>query len=226
MPVLVALALVPLVVLLAVVLMPLSLVQRYRVGSSRRQARGWLATLNAVAIGVSTVLFLAGALVTDFWVPRAFAYAAAGVAGGALLGLLGLWLSRWEETPATLHFTPNRWLVLGVTLLLAARIVYGLWRAVHAWQAGAGDGSWLAAAGIAGSLAAGGVVLGYYLVFWAGVRRRVRRRDRPRDASGLWPGLALEIGRELLRRRRARRGAGRGSSGSGRAAGASGRSGL
>jgi len=31
---------------------------------------------------------------------------------GAGLGLVGLVLTRWEPTAATLHYTPNRWLVL------------------------------------------------------------------------------------------------------------------
>lgn len=35
--------------------------------------------------------------------------------------------------------------------------------------------SWFVAAGVAGSMAAGAVVLGYYLVYWIGVRRRYRR---------------------------------------------------
>lgn len=32
------------------------------------------------------------------------------------------------KTPRTLHDTPTRWLVLAITLVVAARIVYGLWR--------------------------------------------------------------------------------------------------
>jgi len=47
--------------------------------------------------------------------------------------------------------------------------IFGLWRAWQAWDADAGDGSWLAAAGFSGSLAAGALVLGYYLAFWAGL---------------------------------------------------------
>ena len=35
--------------------------------------------------------------------------------------------------------------------------------------------SWFVAAGVAGSMAAGAVVLGYYLTYWIGVRRRYRR---------------------------------------------------
>jgi hypothetical protein len=35
--------------------------------------------------------------------------------------------------------------------------------------------AWVAASGAAASMSAGAVVLGYYLVYWAGVRRRLRR---------------------------------------------------
>jgi hypothetical protein len=168
-----ALGLVLLLPLLAVVLMPFTLVQRYRMGSARRQARGWLAVLNVAAIGLSTAFFLTGAAVTSLWLPGAFTHALVGVGGGGLLGLAGLGLSRWEHGPGTLHYTPNRWLVLGITLVVTARIVYGFWRAWHSWQAG--YEGWLAASGAAGALAAGGLVLGYYLVYWTGVRRQVRR---------------------------------------------------
>ena len=58
---LIALAIALLAVLLAAIaLMPLTLVQRYRVGTARRLARGWITTLNLIAIGISIVLFLAG----------------------------------------------------------------------------------------------------------------------------------------------------------------------
>lgn len=181
---LLALALVPLVVLLAIVLMPVSLVQRYRLGTARRQARGWLATLNLVALSVSTLLFLLGAAVTTVWVRPALPHALLGLAAGGLLGLVGLRLSRWEPGADALHYTPNRWLVLALTLLVAGRIGYGFWRSYLAWRSGLDDPTWVAAAGVAGSLAAGGLVLGYYLVFWAGVRRRALNHPRPWEPSG------------------------------------------
>jgi uncharacterized membrane protein YbhN (UPF0104 family) len=111
----------------------------------------------------------------SYWIPAAFGYALVGLAGGCLLGLLGLWLSRWEETPRSLHYTPSRALVLAITLVVMARLIYGSWRSWHAWHLTPGDASWLAASGAAGSLAAGALVLGYYLTYWAGVWRRVSR---------------------------------------------------
>lgn len=159
--------------LLVVLLIPLGIVQRYRVGTSRRKARGCVALGNTIAFAISAALLLATAVVTSLWEPAALPYVAAGFAGGAALGWLGLALSRWEETGDGLYLTPRRWLVLAIVLVVAARMAYGLWRAGHAIAAGLADGAWLARAGVAGSLAAGAVVIGYSLVYSLGVRRRV-----------------------------------------------------
>jgi hypothetical protein len=180
----VPLLLLPLLLILAVVtvaaLIPVSLVQRYRLGTSRQRARGWLATLNLVGLALSAILFLVGAAVTTFWVPDAMRYAATGLGVGAALGVPGLWLTRWEQSPDGLHYTPNRLLVTGIMLIIAARLLYGFWRGWHGWQAGLHGESWFVAAGVAGSMAAGGVVLGYYLTYWLGVRKRYRRHEARR----------------------------------------------
>jgi hypothetical protein len=167
------------VLLLApIALMPLSLVIRYRAGTARRQARGWVATLNSVGLAISTSLFLTGAALTSLWVPHALLYSALGLLAGIALGIVGLWVSRWEHRPDSLHYTPNRWLVLGVTLLVTARLLYGLWRGWHTMRDAAGGTSWVDAFGVADSLAVGAVVLGYYLSYWLGVRRRLKAHAR------------------------------------------------
>jgi hypothetical protein len=84
----------------------------------------------------------------------------------------GLVLTRWERDGPSLFYTPSRLLILAVTLVVTVRIAYGFWRGWHAWRAAQEGGSWIAAIGIPGSLAVGGVVIGYYLVYWAGVRSR------------------------------------------------------
>jgi hypothetical protein len=156
-----------------IALIPLSLVMRYRAGTSRRRARNWLVTVNVAGLAISITLFLISAAITNIWVPDAFVYTVAGLLTGCVLGALGLWLTRWEAEAGPLHYTPNRWLALTLTFVVAARLIYGFWRAWHTWQAGLGDTSWAAAAGVEGSLAAGAVVLGYYFFFWLGVRRRI-----------------------------------------------------
>lgn len=77
-----------------------------------------------------------------------------------------------------MHYTPNRWLVLAITVTVTGRILYGFWRSYQAWQSGLSGSSWFVAAGVAGSLAAGALVLGYYLVYWSGVRRRLNKHRR------------------------------------------------
>jgi hypothetical protein len=175
---LVVLAFVLFIPLALIALVPLSIVLRYRASTARRQARGWVAAINVAAFGMSAVLFLAVAAVTSVWMPRAFTYTVAGLAGGCVLGLLGLWLSRWEATAQTLHYTPSRLLVLTLMLVVVSRMAFGLWRAWYVWRSMPGQTYWLVASGAAGSLAAGAVVLGYFLAYHAGVwvRSRLHRR--------------------------------------------------
>ncbi len=80
------LLLLPLAVLAAIALLPLSLVMRYRVGTARRPARGWMIALNLIVIGISTALFLLSSAVTSAWIPRAFPYTVLGLAAGSPAG--------------------------------------------------------------------------------------------------------------------------------------------
>jgi hypothetical protein len=165
-----------LVVLAIIAVIPISIVQRFRMGTTRRPARGWVATANLAAVTLSVMLFLFGALVTSRWAPEALRYTLAGLGVGALLGLAGLALTRWEWVRGRLHYTPNRWLVLAITVVVAARVIYGFWRTWEAWRASVESLTWVAASGISGSMSGGAVVLGYYLVFWAGVGAWIRGR--------------------------------------------------
>jgi hypothetical protein len=102
-------------------------------------------------------------------------YSLAGLAGGCLLGILGLALTRWEGAPGSLHYTPNWFLALGITLLVTARLAYGMWRLWQGWGLGVEERAWLIESGVPGSLAAGAIVLGYSLTYWIGVGRQARR---------------------------------------------------
>jgi hypothetical protein len=183
MPLLLLVVVLPLVL---IALMPLILIQRYRLGTARRMARLWTATFNVVLMAFSAIGFLAGAAVTALWVPNAVSGAAAGVALGAGLGLIGLALTQWEPTAATLHYTPNRWLVLVVTFLVSARVLYGLWRSWTVAEAGVYGTPMVLAFGIPESLAAGGT-------------DQPRRQHLPKS----WE---LHLGPRRVRRRRARLG--------------------
>lgn len=176
----------PLVLLLLAIpfvliaLMPLALVQRYRAGTARRLARRWLATASLVATSISAVLSLLAAAVTTVWIPHVFGAVTAGLGVGCVLGVLGLGLTRWEPTPRTLHYTPNRWLVLAITLMVSARLLYGLWRSWTVARAAVDDSSLVTAFGVPESLAVAAVVLGYYLAYTAGLRWQIRRWEQRR----------------------------------------------
>jgi hypothetical protein len=129
-------------------------------------------------MGFSAVFFLITAAFTTIWIANALTGAAIGMGTGLLLGWLGLAITRWEPTPRSLHYTPNRWLVLIVTLVVSARVIYGLARSFAAMQAGIGGTSLVSAFGVPESLAAGAVVIGYYLAYNAGLVWRIRRWQR------------------------------------------------
>ena len=167
-----------LIVLAFIAVIPVSIIQRFRMGTARRTARRWVATLNLTAVVLSVALFLAGALITSQWIPDALTYTMYGLAGGCVVGMLGTALTRWEYVGRRVSYTPNRWLVLAITLVVTARVLYGFWRSWEAWRTSLESAAWVAASGVAGSMSAGAIVLGYYLVFWAGVRRRIRRHER------------------------------------------------
>lgn len=159
------------VVALVLVLLPVSLWQRYRRGHARRRAVGWSVAVNAWTALVALALFGGVVAVAAWWVPGAPAHAAVGVAVGIVLGIVGLWLSRFERDGDALHYEPNRVLVGALTLLVAARIGTGLWQATHV----AGPASthwWLQPATL---YATGGALLGYACAFAWGVRQRLRR---------------------------------------------------
>ena len=162
------------IVLAVIALIPFSLIQRFRRGTMRRRALGWVIGLNFFGTLISAALFLIGAAITTRWVPGTLTYTAAGLGLGCVLGAAGLALTRWEAAGGRLHYTPDRWLVLAITLVVTARVAYGFYRSYQAWQSSLDRMAWVAASGAAASMSAGAIVLGYYLIYWAGVRRRLR----------------------------------------------------
>jgi hypothetical protein len=159
----------------------LSLALRYRAVTARRQVRRCLASLNLWMTSLTVVFFLSFTFLISFWLGTAFRFALLGMCFGAILGLLGLALTRWESQPEALFYTPSRWLAILVTLAIAARFVYGWWRATHSASIAPGDQHWLiTASGTQLSLAVAAGLIGYYLVYSIGVRLRVTRHEQRR----------------------------------------------
>jgi hypothetical protein len=157
----------------------LSLALRYRAGTARRQGRRWVATMNVWMTSFSAVFFLFFTFLISFWLGPTLRFALAGMCVGAILGLLGLALTRWESEPQGFFYTPSRWLALLVTLAIAARLVYGWWRATHRGAGVSAEQHWLMTASATQiSLAVAAGLIGYYLVYAVGVRIRLAQHER------------------------------------------------
>jgi hypothetical protein len=162
----------------------LSLALRYRAGTARRQARPWVVSLNVWLTGFSLVFFLSFILLLSFWVPSAFRFAAIGMGCGAILGLLGLALTRWEGRPNGLFYTPNRWLAVVITFAIATRFIYGWWRATHSGDSAPGEQHWLSTASamqLSVAIAAG--LVAYYLIYSIGVCLQLARHNRRLESA-------------------------------------------
>ena len=159
----------------------LSLALRYRAGTARRKARCWVAKLNVWMTSLSAVFFLSFTFLISFWVGTAFRFALIGMCFGGGVGLLGLTMTHWESRQEGLYYTPSRWLALLVTLAIAARFVYGWWRATHSGGGVSGDQHWfMTASGTELSLAVAAGLIGYYLVYSIGVRLKIARHEQRR----------------------------------------------
>lgn len=178
MPVLLLLVLVVLgVALLALLLLPVSLWARYRSGRARRRAQAWAVRTNAWLFLFSLPLFFASALLATWAWPEAFRDACYGLLAGFAVGIVGLWLTRFEHDGEGFHFTPNRWLVLALVLVVAARIAAGMWLAAAPMLGlavpqvfdGRAGGGWLGVAGL---------LLGYHSAYAWGLRARLPKPGR------------------------------------------------
>lgn len=170
------LLLIPLLVLGVVaawaVLLPLSLVQRYRMGKRQRRAVRWVVKTNAWLLLVSAALFAGSAWLASHWVAGAPLYALSGLGLGIVVGMVGLWASRFEWRKGFLYYTPNAWLVLLLALVVLARIGLGLWQLLSRWQHSELP---VLLAGHASLFAAAGLLVGYALAYAWGLKRRLGR---------------------------------------------------
>lgn len=175
------LLLIPLLVLgvfaLWALLLPLSIVQRYRHGRLKRRARALPVRINAWMLLAAVPPFVGGAWLAGHWIDAAVLHALGGLVAGLALGIAGLWLTRFESTPVGLHYTPPAVLVLALSVVVAVRIVLGLWQLLRRWEAVA-----TAPPGTLGEhaslFAIGGLLLGYALAYAWGLKRRLGRPGR------------------------------------------------
>ena len=94
---------------------------------------------------------------------------AAGLAGGAALGLFGLSKTRFESTPGGFFYTPNAHLGVALSLLFVGRVVYRF-VTVLALNPGASQGTNTIAQSPL-TLAIFGLLAGYYVAYAIGLIR-------------------------------------------------------
>jgi hypothetical protein len=147
---------------------------RRMVGRQRlKRVRPWITvTLFPVLLVVLLIASLAH--------PINLAALVAGVAVGVSLGLYGLKLTNFEETPQGLFYTPSAHLGIALSLLFMGRVGYRLFQV---YTAGEGNATW--SSGFAGSpltLVIFGTLAGYYVAYATGLLRwalRVAVSPRP-----------------------------------------------
>ena len=156
------------------VLLPVSLWARYASGRARRRAQGWVVRGNSWLLALSLPIFLLSAWAATHWMDDALRDACWGLLIGVGVGVAGVWLTRFERDEKGWVYTPNRWLVLGLTSIVAARVVAGLWMAFRhvsgdvsgAFARWLDAGAWMGIAGL---------FLGYALAYTWGLRARLSR---------------------------------------------------
>ena len=105
-----------------------------------------------------------------------------GLACGAALGYLGLRHTRFEVTPEGRFYTPHTYIGLAVTLLFLGRLAY---RFLYLSNGAGANGMFApdpsAAAYQRSPLTVGifAVLIGYYLLFYAGILLRTRASELP-----------------------------------------------
>ena len=135
-----------------------------------RAKRMWarVASLSVVTLLIATQGFID---------PRLVGGLGAGLIGGMVLGLVALRLTRFEIDGSNDCYFPNPWIGLALTTLLIGRLLYKLmviWPATSPAVAGGGYGQWHRSPL---TLAILGLLLGYYIAYYAGLlihHRRIR----------------------------------------------------
>lgn len=156
------------------VLLPISLWSRYASGRARRRAQGWVVSGNAYLLAILLPVFLLSTWAATYWMKDAMRDACLGLLLGVLVGIVGVWLTRFERDAKGWIYTPNRWVVLALTTIVALRVLAGLWMAWGHMSGGAtgaiGEildaGAWTGIAGL---------FLGYGLAYTWGLRARISR---------------------------------------------------
>jgi hypothetical protein len=97
--------------------------------------------------------------------PRLLGGLGGGLLAGALLGLLGLRLTKFETTEAGHFYTPNTHIGVGLTVLFVGRLVYRMWVLNDASVSHQGPAAFQSPL----TLFFFGLIAGYYIVYYTGL---------------------------------------------------------
>jgi len=130
------------------------------------------------------ILTLAGGLIAATSVMRGaqlLEALVAGLAGGAALAYVGLRHTRFEATPEGRFYTPHTYIGLAVTVLFLGRMAYRFLDLSNGPNGMFAAGPNAAAAYQRSPLTVGifAVLVGYYVLFYAGVLLRTRASELP-----------------------------------------------
>ena len=113
--------------------------------------------------------------------PRLAAGLGLGLAGGIALGLLAFKLTRFEIDGRNDCYFPNPWIGMGLTALLLGRLLYRF-MVLYPEMTHAAQGGYAAYQRSPLTMAILGLLLGYYIAYYAGLllhHRRVRATQLP-----------------------------------------------
>ena len=149
---------------------------RQPVSAGRMQTR-----IVILALALALVVFASRAVHS----PELAGALLAGLAAGAALGYVGLRHTKFETTPEGSFYTPHTYIGVTVSALLIARVVYRFAANFPApLDAAQANGDPLASYQKSPlTLAIFGVVVGYYVLYYAGILMKSRDAPVPADDS-------------------------------------------
>lgn len=158
--------------LIAVPLIVWRMYSRIRRLVGRQPLRPWRSRIAMVVFPLLALAAGLGALRH----PPSLAALAAGLAGGALLAVLALRLTSFEDTASGYFYTPNAHIGIGLSLLFVARIGYRLFEIFQTGGA-AGPGAMQDFGASPLTLSVFGMMAGYFSAYAAGLLRWRRRQS-------------------------------------------------
>ena len=138
-----------------------SLYRRVRRNIGRQPLRPVRITVSLVIFALVSLIFLG----LSFAVPRLLLGIGGGLLLGALLGLVGLKLTKFETTEAGHFYTPNTPIGVGLSVLFIGRMLYRFWAVGNAMTAPTAPPPFQSPL----TFFIFGLTAGYYLVYYIGL---------------------------------------------------------